>query len=780
MAIIPHLNHTASRWALLPVLLVVWLAPFLGGSVESWSMGILYCLLGMLFIIYPVTTALKLRYRLFLIALLVLPLLAFLPVSLTGIPAWRDELAKKFSILLPPTITPQPWLTLDSYLGWLGGVAWIYWLGCQGWTREVRKPLAELFAMGMIVLTVCALIGYHTQHPLPFWHAQRLFGPFPNRNQTADLLALSFVLIVALLHMAVVKKSRIAPLWMVGIVVIGYGLIVNFSRAGIILPVLGVGIYWLISTLTNPSRKKIWIGLASVALVLALFLAFGGETLERFTVGDNNHSMTDDFRRLIFRDTLAMTAQQPWLGLGLSNFAPVFPLFRKLALVDNGIIHPESDWLWLASEIGWPGALMILGASLWFVWRAFCGSFNRPHPLRLASAVCAGLFVLHGFFDVSGHRFGTLFPACFLFALAWPGQFIERTVSPKRSYTIGLALVLIAVGRFINLDQTPLWPSHNALTQIKKNAALLITHGHGSEAMAQVDDALHWAPLDWQLYYQRGTSRILQHRDWASSLLDYQRANFLERSSPITPENEGIAWLSYRPELAALPWAEALRRMPLDEGDRKYARYLEMAAPWPRLVSQMESIAGGNVSRIIIQLNRVDQKRFPSLLADFLKQHPRLDQLKPADQRALLEVWGGRGNPAEALRIIEKTPGLRPVCDLPLASAKARMKNFPEACAIAFKALPKPHFPNLEITQSESDLSREFYSRNSLGAGMALVQLQLNRSDNYAAISTLERLQTLFGAPLYLRYFQAQLLAANGNWQEAWSCLDDYIFRSRL
>ncbi len=778
--IIPHLNHTASRWALLPVLLVVWLGPFLGGGVESWAMATIYCLLAALFIIYPVAHSLKPRMRYFLAAVLLLPLTAFLPVSVAGTPEWRSALTQDFGIQFPWTISPQPWLSLDSYLAWLGGAAWVYWLSGQGWTREIRKPLAELFAIGILIITVVGLIGYHTGHPLPFWHAERLFGPFPNRNQTANLLSLTFVLMVALLHMAVLKRARIAALWIVGLLVIGYGLILNFSRSGIILPVIGVGAYWMITVLNQPSRKKIWIGVASIFLVFALFLAFGGETLDRFVSGENRQSLTADFRRLIFRDTLAMTEAQPVVGVGLSAFPQVFPLFRKLAVVDSGIIHPESDWLWLASEIGWPGALLIFAAAAWFTVRAFLGALKRPHPLRLASAIAGGLFVLHGFFDVSGHRFGTFFPACFLFALAWPGQMAAKSVSPRRCYAIALGLTLIATGWFINLGQPPLWPSRAALATIKKQATLQIDLHHGDAAFAATNDALRWAPLDWQLYYQRGTSRILNRRDWADSLRDYQRANFLERSSLITPENEGIAWLSYRPELAALPWTEALRRMTPDEANKKYARYLEMAAPYPRLRSQLEVMASNSVPRSIILLQTVEKSRFAQMLDAFRKQHPQLDQLQPSEQRALFDVWVGKGNSSEALEILRHSPGLLPNCNIPLASAMAREGQFQQGYELALRTVPPPNIPELASRASEVELTREFYAQKSLNPGIALYHLQIAREDTYGALSTLERLQTFPEAPVYLRYFEARLQAANGNWEKAWAALENYIFRSGL
>jgi uncharacterized protein HemY len=94
--------------------------------------------------------------------------------------------------------------------------------------------------------------------------------------------------------------------------------------------------------------------------------------------------------------------------------------------------------------------------------------------------------------------------------------------------------------------------------------------------------------------------------------------------------------------------------------------------------------------------------------------------------------------------------------------------------------VPAPKFPALNTNASEANLKKEFFNQHSLGAGMALYDIQLRRKEKHAALSTLQHLQTFPDAPIYIRYFEAQLHASNGSWEEAWSCLDNYIFRSRL
>ena len=62
--------------------------------------------------------------------------------------------------------------------------------------RAARFQL-RLFAAGVVFVAALSILLYFTHHQPEFWINARGFGPFPNRNQTADLFGISSVLILA-------------------------------------------------------------------------------------------------------------------------------------------------------------------------------------------------------------------------------------------------------------------------------------------------------------------------------------------------------------------------------------------------------------------------------------------------------------------------------------------------------------------------------------------------------------------------------------------------------
>jgi len=62
--------------------------------------------------------------------------------------------------------------------------------------REARLQL-RLFAAGMIFLAAICILFWLAKSAPPFWHNERNFGPFPNRNQTGNLFGLTAIMILA-------------------------------------------------------------------------------------------------------------------------------------------------------------------------------------------------------------------------------------------------------------------------------------------------------------------------------------------------------------------------------------------------------------------------------------------------------------------------------------------------------------------------------------------------------------------------------------------------------
>ena len=177
------------RWWLnfaVPMLPV--LACFLGGATVKWSEGIVVALFGAMLLINPPKVSLGWGINLTLLALLLCAATAFLPANWFLQPAWRTALVEDFGVILPGTLSPQPWISLGCFLSFLAGLTWLYYVSTLDLDlRDVRTQL-RTFAFGIACLTgLCiALRAGHTA--LPFWHNERGFGPFPKEDHLKEVL----------------------------------------------------------------------------------------------------------------------------------------------------------------------------------------------------------------------------------------------------------------------------------------------------------------------------------------------------------------------------------------------------------------------------------------------------------------------------------------------------------------------------------------------------------------------------------------------------------------
>ena len=170
----------------------------------------------------------------------------------------------------------------------------------------------------------------------------------------------------------------------------------------------------------------------------------GPDLVARFT-GQNADlfSLSRNGRISIYHDTWNFFRQSPFFGIGLGNFRSLFSSQRHYFISPAEAIHPESDWLWVAVEMGALAPLLLLAAIV--IWLRSCFPFN-PGTLRgtrMAAMICGILFVIHGFVDVSGHRVGALWPALFLAALAINPQAIVRSSRPVLFRVWGFLFVII-------------------------------------------------------------------------------------------------------------------------------------------------------------------------------------------------------------------------------------------------------------------------------------------------------------------------------------------------
>jgi hypothetical protein len=128
-------------------------------------------------------------------------------------------------------VSPQPWMSLDSFILLIAGATWVYYLSSfEASLREVRLAI-RLFAVSMVGLALFCLVLRWQQIALPFWHNARGFGPFPNRNQTGDLFGISTIAVLGCLQ-TTSGAATSAGFWVPCLGILIAAVIVAYSRAG--------------------------------------------------------------------------------------------------------------------------------------------------------------------------------------------------------------------------------------------------------------------------------------------------------------------------------------------------------------------------------------------------------------------------------------------------------------------------------------------------------------------------------------------------------------------
>ncbi|HSH39161.1 MAG TPA: O-antigen ligase family protein, partial [Chthoniobacterales bacterium] len=724
--------------ALLPVL-----ACLLGGATQKCAEGIVVALLGALLIANPPRFSLGAAVNGIIIALVALGGVALLPAAWFFQPAWRQALANDFGIVLPATVSPQPWITFSCLLSFIAGLCWFYHVATQDLdTRAVRHQL-RVFAGGVAVLAALAVALYFAKTALPFWHNQRGFGPFPNRNQMANLLGITAVVILACGQDDLRQGRKRWIVWVAGLAVIIAAIVLNFSRAGIAILLLGSGLWLGAFALRSGSTARVAIAASALLVMLTILLIFGGETLERFNLrgGGDGIGVSRDFRWLIFKDALQLIATSPWRGIGLGNFEPVFAIFRDASLGQSRALHPESDWLWLAAEVGWPGVILIVAGATLVLKRVFPLDEGSNQRFRIAALVGAALFGLHGFIDVAGHRVGSALAGVFLLGLA-----IRRPLPVRASAILTntfrvLGIALIGTGltwAVAAYREVPL-PGGIGADVAKRRATAANVARNPTDTIAEANRGLAWAPLDWQLYFLRGLGEAGGKRN-REALEDFRRARFLEPNSFEVPYQEGLAWITTHPMLAMTAWRESLRRAG-PERPGLYSRMLSAASQLnPRVNRMLEQFGGTQPDLVLMYLERANREDFAAALARFLQHNASLQTMTAEQRQQLFTLWSDKGDLARLATFIEDQPPLLPAAWRGVAKYHASRGDFRAAYQLAKQFTPAPKLPEPTRGMSIEQLQKQIYSEaNNYGAGFTLYSEQMRGGNIDDALVTIRR-----------------------------------------
>lgn len=760
------------------VIAITVFAPVAGATNSLWAKAVLLIAGGVAILVSTPQRALTRWQTIPFVGLAVVGAFAFLPAGWAGGSPLRRELAEQFQVMLPGTLSPQPWLSLEGYLLLLGGLTWFYFLLVRTWQLP-RRVLLSIYA-GVI----CLIAAYATyQYLFDFAHPYREFGFFPNRNQIANLLALGGIITLALAFDDFSNSRWSGPLWLVGFCLPSAGLMLAGSRAGILILALGcmTWLFWSARLLKRASWIR--IGLAGLVFFFAVFYAAGGRTLGRFLPrGDSPVEERKDLRVGIQRDALGLATAASWHGIGLNNFDAVFPRYRHASVNPDRAIHPESDVLWAWAELGFLAPLflaMMVGLLLKRCW-----PFGRHSEriLRAACVVCVALFLVHGLVDVSGHRVGTVWPAMLLGALATHVDWgAARSVMTSVILRV-LAVLMVGAGAvwMASAMNVAAIPTSAELARLKAAGDAAMEAKKYPEAINLTTAALRIAPLDWDLYFSRGRARAFSQAVTAPAVADFAVARYLEPSSKIAFAEGGVwlsrepdfaqtnAWFGREPGLALAAWKEALDRTPLPPA-QIFGQMLYAARNVPEMLSGLQTLAEGKPRLQYLLLEYAFEEDFSAVLKQMLAGDPELKTFTDAERGRVIQLWATRGDRAVLENMLWRHPSWQKSGWVVLADLLALRQEFERACDLARRYVPRPTLPQ---TGEEKSIARvradyEAHSRD-VYSSLVYFQMLVKTGENAEALEVLKKLTSMPDAPKEYFALEAELWYKLGEFEKAW------------
>ena len=775
------LHPVPAQWArsffvaLLPVFAV-----FLGGATSKWAEGIIVALLGLFLMFQPPRRSLGWKINIIFVAFALCGLVSFLPQAWFFTPDWRTALQNDFGITFPTTVTPQPWITLGCFASLVAGLCWLYRVSAQELELRVARFQLRLFAAGIVAIAALSILVYLTHQSIPFWRNERNFGPFLNRNQTADLFGITSVLILASGQDDIRHGRTRWVFWIFALAILIAGICLNFSRAGILILVASSAI-WIATVamrLGAPARAgaacRISLAVSFILILVSALLLAGGPTLERFHLQKFAGS---DFRWLIFQDAWQFIRSSPWVGLGLGNFESVFAIFRDASHGTTAALHPESDWFWVWSEMGWLAIPLIIVGAVLLIGRVAPLEVGTNQRFRLAALIGAVMFALHGLVDVSGHRVGTAYSALFLLGLSLhrPTKLLCSKTTEWIFRLLGLILFAIGLSWPVAWRSMAMLPGAVGVNNAKQ-LAVVASRGHNfAEAINLTTRALNWAPLDSELYYLRGAAEVAQREPEQKALEDFHRARFLEPNSASLPLQEGFVWLRSRPDLAEVAWREALRRAGAKRKDvfRNIMFTADLRDPTSRPI--IRRLAFSEHDLALVYFEELNALEFRPAFSKFFDADPDLTAMTPDQKREFFQLWDSRGDINALVAVVNKHPEWLQYTWRAVAKHRASSADFRGACELMEKYDSKTVLPPEETGQSLQRLrDRVYRGTNDFSAAYTLYRQQIRQGSIDDALATIRHFTFNRNPPVYFYLLEAQAWAAKSNWEKSWNAWNKF------
>lgn len=562
---------------------------FLAGGPVQGALGVFFVGAGAAMVLLPPLRPPPPVYWILGGAAVLCAALALLPATWFYSPGWRQGLACLPALTLSPTISVSPqetafWLSIFS----ASVLIFLYGLG-----QPVRFPaslwLAVAAAGTCAVYAGLAVYAKSTGWKYLFFEENGFsspgFGFLPNRNHAAAFLVTGCVLCPGIIATGWKTRQWMAVTFGGAALALNAGALLFYSssRGGIVFLFVGL-VLWLAGLGRTHSSRPLWISvLALTAMGMTIFFLSEGPARSRIlqslgwqlpapqtsAAGAQPVRVTPkggDFRIPVFLDTLGMIRDYPVTGIGLGNYASNYPFYAQRSLREEVAIHPESDWLLVATEVGPAAFILLSGALILLVRTLFAQKTGSPGwPVRWGIAAAALTAILHGLVDVPLHRPGLGFWVLVLAGMGFGGvpdqamrrgdPLLQRVFFPAGVFLLLMGTGLIGAQWFNGHPRPPFLAGavQNRIVELSREQAI-------PKAQALARETVKTLPMARSIYFQLGLLDFSSGATIADVESSFAAERALDPGRPQIPYRQGEVWRRVDPVRTAELWDEAIAR----------------------------------------------------------------------------------------------------------------------------------------------------------------------------------------------------------------------------
>jgi O-antigen ligase/tetratricopeptide (TPR) repeat protein len=762
-------------WGLLGVCVLI----LLGGGHNVYALGFALILPGVALLLRPPRRSLGKWLDVGVFGLLGSLLLAFVPMFYWKAPAWRTTAVDVFGLEFSWSLSVQPWISFEAFLLAVAGFSWLYAASSWEVNHSGRKRIYFWLSCLIAVFAVVVLVGNLFGWRYPGAESATAFSFFPNRNQTINFIAIGGVLTFGYAIEGLRRRKLIQMVGFVGSFSCLAALVSGVSGAGVLLYFGGIFLWFIFSLRRSAMSLFLKVGIpVLLLLVFSFFITSHGPAMERATKylsPPSEWGQSD--RLLIFQDAVDMIQDAPLAGHGLGNFEGVFPQYRDLSRNYQRAVDPGSDLFLLGAEGGLIAVCFLAIFLVSYFRKCRTSGAGRSGAFRMIALTGVILFLVHGLFDVSGHRPGTAYFAILFMVLALPRATadVRPTFKPVIWRSVGGGLLLFGglwmLGGLFGL------PTHSsvALDVQGQRAVQSRAVADVDRASRAVDAMITLQPLNWRGYFQRAQLGLSRGGARSEVAQDFRRARFVEPNIALVAYKEGCEWLPYDVTRAVSAWGEALIR-DTDSKDRLYAAMLSQASKNVWLMEGMIEMSQVYPYYRACLLLSLHGEAFNREIEQELRADASLGRFAKEQRTAILRHWIDSAGSDQVEAYLDAYGDTLDSPWLLYAMLRHNQSQYEEAVEMMRLGLPVQEIPEVDIDRSRMDrLKRGFFAAsNDLLKGTALMSIYLENDEYLEALEVVNKLLKQPKLPRYVYYWRAEILYQLGDYSESWYAFQDY------